>query len=70
VKLSEQAVQLLSKDDESGEWDLVTQFPREDFPGFPVAVRVGKLGPSWSPRDHGERGTTNPCRVEWVRQYE
>ena len=69
VKLADQTVQLFGRDDESSEWNRVAEFPRKDFPGNPTTIRVGKLGPSWNPRDHGEKGGSAPSRVEWVRQY-
>jgi hypothetical protein len=70
IKLGDQHVQLFAREHEVGEWDLIAEFSRRDFPGTPATLRVGKIGPSWMPRDHGDKGTTNPCRVEWVRQYE
>ena len=69
LRLSNQVVQLLGEA-EPGEWNVVAEFPRKDFPGIPSTVRVGKIGPSWNPQNHGEKGTLNPCRVEWVRLYE
>jgi hypothetical protein len=70
IKLGNNAVQLFAREDGFDDWDRIAEFPQKDFPGAPATVRVGKIGPSWSPRDHGDKGTPNACRVEWVRQYE
>ncbi len=69
IVLADQTVQLLAKEDDNEEWQVVAQFPRTEFPGVPSAIRVGKLGRTWSPQDHNEKGGTSPCRVDWVRLY-
>jgi hypothetical protein len=69
VCLGEKSVQLMAKEDDSEEWETVAEFPRADFPGAPATIRYGKPGPDWTARDFGQRGTTNACRIEWVRIY-
>ena len=69
IALGGQAVHLMAKEDDGEEWAVVAEFPRKEFPGVPATIRVGKLGLTWNPQDHGEKGGTSPCRVDWVRQY-
>ena len=69
IKLGDKTVQILAKEDGAGEWEPIAEFPRADFPGTPAAVRIGKLGMAWKPQDHGDKGGTSPCRVDWVKLY-
>jgi hypothetical protein len=69
IKLGDKMVQLLAKEDGAEEWDVIAEFPRADFPGTPVAVRIGKLGIAWNPQNFGDQGGTSPCRVDWVKLY-
>jgi len=69
IKLAEHAVQLLALPDGATEWMLLAEFPRHDYPGLPTTIRLGKIGGSWQPRDHGDKGSTSPCRVDWVKVY-
>ena len=70
VKLSDKLVQLLARLDGESEWDVIAEFPRDDFPGVPATVRFGKIGMTWNPRDHGSAGPTAPCRVDGVKFYQ
>jgi len=69
IKLAPQAVQIFVQEDGTNEWELAQEFPRSDFAGAPTTIRLGKIGPSWQPRNHGDKGGINPCRVEWVKVY-
>lgn len=67
-RLTADHVQVLATT-KDGEWELVKAFPRSDFPGEPATVRYGKIGTTWNGQPHSDQGTTNPCRVEWVKLY-
>lgn len=69
IVLGEQTVRLWAKEDDSEEWQVVSEFARTEFPGTPAAIRSGKIGATWEPRDYGDKGNTSPCRVDWVKQY-
>ena len=69
VKIGDKTVQLYAKEDGAPEWELLTEFPRAEFPGTPSTIRVGKVGAIWSPKDFADPGEACPCRVEWVKQY-
>jgi hypothetical protein len=67
-RLTADQVQILASS-KDGEWELVKAFTRNDFPGEPATVRYGKIGTTWNGQPHSDQGTTNPCRVEWVKLY-
>lgn len=67
--LGDKTVQLLARLDGESAWDVISEFPRRDFPGAPATVRIGKIGQTWKARDHGSPGPTDPCRVEGVKFY-
>jgi hypothetical protein len=69
ICLGEKSVLLVAKEDDSEEWETVAEFPRTEFPGTPATIRYGKPGPGWAARDFDQKGTTNACRIEWVRIY-
>jgi hypothetical protein len=69
ICLGEKSVLLVAKEDDSEEWETVAEFPRTEFPGSPATIRYGKPGPGWAGRDFDQPGTTNACRIEWVRIY-
>jgi hypothetical protein len=65
IDLRDMRIRVLAKED-GGEWEEVAAFPRDAFPGAPATVRIGKIGANWAPQDFARKGTTAPCRVEWV----
>ncbi len=70
IKLDDKKVQLLVKTDEKdAEWEVVATYPRNQFPGQPKTIRIGKIGMSWAPKDFGTRGSISHCRVDTVRVY-
>ncbi|MCX7049504.1 MAG: DUF6067 family protein [Candidatus Sumerlaeota bacterium] len=69
IKLGDKTIQLLAKEDGAEDWDVISEFPRNEFPGVPTTARIGKIGGSWEPRNHGDWGSAHPCRVEWVKFY-
>jgi len=60
-------VKVRARDEVGDEWETVAEFPRADFPELPSSVRYGKIGQSWTSADFPDKGSTRPCRVEWVR---
>ena len=67
IKLTGKTAQLLAKSDGEDEWETLGEFPRT---GDPLTVRIGKIGTKWTPQDYDDKGSTHPCRVDWVRFYE
>ena len=47
----------------------VASFPRNQFPGAPKSVRLGKMPNNCEPQDHGEAGAAGFCRWEWLRIF-
>ncbi len=50
--------------------ELLATFPRSEFPGQPLAVRIGKMPNDASAKDFGEAGPVGFNRVEWFRIHE
>ena len=69
IKLDDKSVQLLAKNDNETDWDIIAEFPPSEFPTAPAVVRIGKIGATWNAQDHGDKGLTHPCRVDWVKFY-
>jgi hypothetical protein len=69
IRLTEHSVQLMAQPDGATDWILLAEFPRQEHPGAPATVRIGKIGDTWKPHDYDSKGSTNPCRVDWVRFY-
>jgi hypothetical protein len=69
IKLTDRKVQLLALADGSDDWSLLADFPRSDDPGAPTMIRIGKIGGTWKPQDWTVKGSTHPCRVDWVKIY-
>jgi len=69
IKLTDSAVQILVKEDAEDDWRLISTFPRDQFSGVPQTIRFGKIGAEWKPRNHPDPGSSDPCRVEWVKVY-
>lgn len=67
VKLTDKSVQIFACNE--SDWELLAEYPRNEFPEEPATIRFGKIGPNWKPVNHSPAGTTTSCRVEWVKQY-
>ena len=46
----------------------IARFPRQDFPGPPASLRVGKMPSDASPSDHADPGPVGFNRIERVQQ--
>lgn len=68
IRLTPKFVQMLAQQGD-GEWELIKEFPRGDFPGEPETVRYGKIGQQWQGGAHSDRGALGACRVEWLKLY-
>lgn len=69
VCLDEKLVRIMAREDGGDEWEMISEFPRVEFSGIPATVRIGKIGTSWQGADFGDKGSVNPCRVEWVELH-
>jgi hypothetical protein len=50
-------------------WQTIQAFPRDRFPGDPVALRVGKTGPGARGEDHGVAGPPGTSRITRIRVF-
>jgi len=50
-------------------WYPVHTYPRGQFPGDPVAVRLGKTGPGGKSEDFSDPGPAGACRIKELRVY-
>jgi hypothetical protein len=50
-------------------WDLLQGYPRDRYPGDPVALRVGKTGPGGRMEDFTEMASPGACALGELRVY-
>jgi hypothetical protein len=50
-------------------WETITSWPRERFPGDPVAVRLGKMSPRGTAEDFTEPGVPGASALDEVRVW-
>lgn len=66
ILLDEKHVRVLAQGDDEPLARQLYQTKRADFPGAPERVRIGKLGLSLKPNDHGDRGRDGTFTLlEW-----
>jgi hypothetical protein len=53
--------------DPSGLWLDIARFPRIEYPGDPVLVRIGKMSPGSRNEDFGEPGPAGTCALRSLR---
>lgn len=55
---------------EDGEWwEHAHAYPRERYPGDPVAIRLGKSGPGGRPEDYERMARPGECAIRELRVY-
>ena len=68
LRLSATSVQFIAQQQE-GNWELIKEFPRAEFPGTPTTVRYGKIGKQWQGGNHSDPAGTTSCRVDWLKFF-
>ncbi len=68
IQLDEQEVLVRAYQELQG-WQELARFPRAEFAGDPVAMRVGKMSPGSRNEDFSELGPAGQCVINDVRLF-
>jgi hypothetical protein len=66
VQLDDNAVVVQAAQEQQA-WQELARFPRSDFPGDPVAVRLGKMSPGSKNEDFSTLGPAGACALKDLR---